>query len=342
MTANAAGNETLLKEWETARDVLKSFDERLHDLRKYGFSFITAMLAVEGWFSPKLLSSGPSASGAQMPDKELMVLIVVMVNLILICAVRVIERNYEVFQIAAAARALVLERLLNLELTEVICQRFKNGRVRLFVAFIYILFTVAVLVLGWSALAASRTLRLVIAVFCALAIVFILLVEETIHIAFPKGYGDWTLERVECTKGEKVGITLTNLHEKRSLAPDQERAWELTREGGGEVTHGQFPSGDFEIGPLDSYTWLLDTGALLEGIYRVRVLREIRTKKVHTKAVRTEKALRERVVAEKVLTEKVHTQNVDAEGVETKNELKPLGRKLRVKPKEPSEAVNIW
>ena len=301
MTANATTNEAFLKEWEAARDVLKSFDERLHDLRKYGFSFITAMLAVEGWFGPKLLSGGASAPGtaAQVPDKDLMVLTVVMVNLILICAVRVIERNYEVFQIAAAARALVLERVLNLELTEVICLRFQGACVRAFVTAIYLLFTLAVLVLGWSSLPAKYTLWLVIGVCCAGAAFVIVVVEWTIDIAFPKGYGDWTLERVECTQGEKIGITLTNLHEKNPLRPGRTRAWELRNDEGSAVETGDFPSASIAIGALDSYTWLLETEALPEGIYRVWVLRQVNTEEA----------------------------------------LQPLGRKLRIRPREPDKAV---
>jgi hypothetical protein len=42
------GDNLFLEEWKQARDVLKSFDDRIHDLRKYGFTFITGLMAVEG------------------------------------------------------------------------------------------------------------------------------------------------------------------------------------------------------------------------------------------------------------------------------------------------------
>ena len=37
---------------ETDHDILKTFDDRIHDLRKYGFTFVTGLMAVEGILLP--------------------------------------------------------------------------------------------------------------------------------------------------------------------------------------------------------------------------------------------------------------------------------------------------
>jgi len=56
---NSKEENVNFKEWEVARNVLKEFDDRIHDLRKYGFSFLTALLAAEA-----LLIPGPIAEAA--------------------------------------------------------------------------------------------------------------------------------------------------------------------------------------------------------------------------------------------------------------------------------------
>ena len=42
----------LQEEWAEARKMLGYFDEKLHDLRKYGFTLITGLLAIQGLLLP--------------------------------------------------------------------------------------------------------------------------------------------------------------------------------------------------------------------------------------------------------------------------------------------------
>lgn len=83
-----------MKEWETARGVLKDYDERTHDLRKIGFSFITALLAAQSLLIPNLVP-GVASSNA-LP--EFVKLSVLLVTLLLIITLRLIEKMYQLFQ----------------------------------------------------------------------------------------------------------------------------------------------------------------------------------------------------------------------------------------------------
>ena len=111
-------NTNHMEEWKQARDVIKSYDEHLHDLRKYGFSFLTALLAAGAILTPAIVES----TEAQVPN--VVKFAVFSVTLLLIAALHLLDRNYRVFQEAAVTRALVLERRLNIELSEVITSMF--------------------------------------------------------------------------------------------------------------------------------------------------------------------------------------------------------------------------
>ncbi len=56
-------------------------------------------------------------------------LAVVSATVLLIVTMRIIEKNYELFQRAASARALVIERHLDLDLTEIISDKYKRGHI---------------------------------------------------------------------------------------------------------------------------------------------------------------------------------------------------------------------
>ena len=50
-----------------AEGLLKAFDDRLHDLKEYGFTFMTGITVVEGIFLPWSIPATVEPSG--MPDK---------------------------------------------------------------------------------------------------------------------------------------------------------------------------------------------------------------------------------------------------------------------------------
>ncbi len=197
-THSDADNPNHMKEWEIARDVLKSFDDHLHDLRKFGFSFFTALIAADG------ILFNTSVQTANITIK----FAVFGVTLLLIQAVQLIDRNYVVFQKAAATRAIVLERELNLELSEIISVRFRNYRINRIVQGIYVIFSLCVLWLGYLSMnkEIGYTLTLVAIAFLSTWI------ADALNLTFASDYqGDWTISPLSCSRGGKILITLNNL-----------------------------------------------------------------------------------------------------------------------------------
>ena len=127
-------------EWQAARDVLDKFDERLHDLRKYGFSFITGLLSVDAIFA------AISASWK---------LAALIATLALIVSLNLVDRNYRVFQIAATIDAQLLERRNEMNLTQTISRIYDDAHIKFFFQTVYIMFTLATLLLGWFILASN-------------------------------------------------------------------------------------------------------------------------------------------------------------------------------------------
>jgi len=260
ITVMTHADENLMKEWETSRELLKDFDKRLHDLRKYGFTFVTVLLALEGFLIP--------ATNATAMD-PLVEWTVIAVNLLLIVSMRLIDRNYQVFQAAAATRALVLERFLNLELTEIISDRYAERGVAWYVTGVYCLLAAGVMFLGGAALGAGEVSALI---WTSVGVAVVLAaIGCTVRVEFPNGQMDWTLESVDCTKGDTVGITVTNLSGKKRFvftAPDT--MWNVTSEESGKVVSKMEIKSDLIANPHDCCTWLLNTATWDPGIYTVR------------------------------------------------------------------------
>ena len=255
------GNANFLKEWETARNILKDFDAHLHDLRKYGFSFLTALLAAESLLIPTWL---PSSNSTVLPEH--IKVAVLLVDLILIVALQLIDRNYVVFQRAAATRAKVLERILNLELTEVISQRYTKTHVQSYVTGVYAFFTLGVSVLGAAVLYPNY---IYIAFLGLVAIIAQILVMIFVRLHYPYGRIDWTLDRLQCNSGDEVGITLTNLSGETIEFKQGDIMWQIVKEDDKSVVKIEKADRLLSIKAEDSYTWLWKTDGVKEGIYRV-------------------------------------------------------------------------
>ncbi|MCL5949027.1 MAG: hypothetical protein M1490_00940, partial [Candidatus Bathyarchaeota archaeon] len=74
-----------IDEWKEARHVVEKFDDRQHDLRKYGFTFLSALIAVDSL--TKLYSS---------VDDRIRIA-VVGVTLLLTVALRLLDKSYSLF-----------------------------------------------------------------------------------------------------------------------------------------------------------------------------------------------------------------------------------------------------
>jgi hypothetical protein len=257
-------NPNFPKEWETARTLLSFFDDKLYDLRKVGFTFITALIAAQGLLSGVETEKWPDA----------IKFAVLLVTILLIVGLTIIERNFIVIQRAGGTRARVLERTINLELSEIIGQRFRSAGLEKFATGLYTFFVFVVLLLGWFTLG-SLPFQLAILAVALLAIAAIFLIRNFITVDYPYGKLDWTIDPLVCTQGDEVGITLTNLDEDQPLkftATDKATKvmWDIRKEGEQEsVSKDQgIIKKDLEIPPNDSYTWLWSTGTCC-GVYRV-------------------------------------------------------------------------
>ncbi len=191
--------EIHLKEWEKARDFLKLFDEKLHDLRKFGFGFVTALIAANG-----ILFSAKEESGASAEIK----FAVFLVTLILIMALQLIDRNYIVFQKAAATRALVLERKLNIELSEIITDRYRSRNIEIFVWAIYGIFMFCVLLLCYYSIGAQFSLILLLIIVVYEITRQFLKLNVDYRYTVPE---DWTISPINCSMDGEVKITVSNL-----------------------------------------------------------------------------------------------------------------------------------
>ena len=255
-------NPNFPKEWETARSLLSFFDDKLYDLRKYGFSFITALIAADGFI---LTTLDPAKA---WPDD--IKFAILFVNILLIVGLTTIDRNLSVIQKAGASRARVLERAMNLELSEVITQRYRGARLDYFATGLYAVFVVAVMFLASFILDQSGFYYWFLMATGIGAITLLIAIRHYIKVEYPHGKIDWTLDRLGCTEGDKIRITLTNLSKKELPFSASTVMWEVREEGDTKPIsggHGKIKS-DLTIPAGDSCTWLWPTENCC-GVYRV-------------------------------------------------------------------------
>jgi hypothetical protein len=164
-----------LEKWKSARKVLSQFDDRLHDLRKYGFSFITALLTAES-----ILIPGPEAQAAGeavIPPR--IKLGVMLATLLLVVGIRLMDKHYRLFQEAAAVRAKIIERSLNLELSDAIAFRYRAEQFWRYINWLYYLFAGTTGLLGVFILYPDAPTVIGVLIGTLVAVVAIWIIERT-------------------------------------------------------------------------------------------------------------------------------------------------------------------
>jgi hypothetical protein len=270
----------LITEWQTARTVLLDTDGRLHDLRKFGFSVLTGLLAVSSFILPS--SQLAVVSGTVTAYPETIKFAILAVLLILIFALSILDHNFQVLQLAAATRAMVIEKNLGFELTEIITNRYGRNKVKGLTAFVYVLYCVAVWVLGYFVLQSHTLTFWILSVFTFLTIALSAFITTWYRMKLPCGKIDWTIDRTQCTSGDEVRITLTNLGTKEKdgiTFKAGDVLWQVAREDNeNDIIHSEKLEKPLSIKEGDSYTWLWKTVRtkhkrtvpLKEGIYRIK------------------------------------------------------------------------
>ncbi|MDV3244291.1 MAG: hypothetical protein LYZ66_03835 [Nitrososphaerales archaeon] len=257
-----------MQEWQAAREVLKTFDDNLHDLRKYGFTFITALLTADSLLLPYQLIVG----GSQQTLHDNVKLAVLTVTLLLIVALQVIDRNYQVFLEAAATRAVIIERRLNLELTQTISDRAGLAHLSRVTLLLYFLFTMGVSILGVAVLWPNYEMIIVLETGAAAA----LLASQVLFRQRPRNVGlfeDWTLSPLIVERGGKVKITVTNLERGKKPKPITFGAGKpvltIVDQAGVPKDYVPPPTKDVLVRNFENYIWSWDSGKVEPGIYGV-------------------------------------------------------------------------
>ena len=278
------GNSILLKEWEQARDVLKTFDDRIHDLRKYGFTFVTGLFTIEGILLP-FVSSAPSSTITPIAKFG-----VLAATTLLIIVLRWFDGNYQGFLYGASLRAIVIERFLNLEITDEISVRYEIEKLWIPKIVLYAGFEGAVFILAWALLPDFLSLSSGYIYFFVGAAA-----ESILYYAFfspqrLRNKLDWSLDRLVCRGGDRIRVMVTNLNSKkkwtgRGSKQNQAITWnrnqtawrilnQMNRPVYSEnVTQGPNPlyrRGIVEVKPGSSYTWSFEVN-LEPGIYQISV-----------------------------------------------------------------------
>lgn len=265
----ADSHDDIEKEWEAARGLIKDFDDRLDSLRKYGFTFVTALLTAQSLLIPFV--SGTTSSMA-VPDSVKFA--IVSVTLILILTIKLIETGYQSFQQAASSRARVVETVLNLELTNVISSRYKAGHVKGLMTIVYLSLALGAATIGYFTISSPYSTYLI--GFTALILALIVLLSYPgIGLNYEHGRADWTIDRLECAKDGQVLITLTNMDPTKEIVlAGGELLWEIRREGSTQSVHQEFAKNDLFLSPHNNITWIWrlsgqSEGKIDPGIYRI-------------------------------------------------------------------------
>jgi hypothetical protein len=283
-------NANQMKEWDKAREILRDYDERLHDLRKFGFSFVTALLTV-GAFATNAITStltdsaaqgtanatAAQAASSQSSIPELFNLGIFIVTLILIVALHYFDKNYRVFQQAACTRAMVIERKLNLELTEIIKDRYGRGRIIQNILTVYLLFMAGVGILGGCILFPDWNLIYWLS-GCTIVAMGFLVFEDTLKLDYKKQginplQEDWTISPLECTPQDELRVTLNNLGNVPITIEEGGLIWKIICTDGTPV-YTEYADKKSEFRVADNYVWIFKPSDFKdcerkEGVYRL-------------------------------------------------------------------------
>jgi hypothetical protein len=245
---------------------MKTFDDRLDTLRKAGFTFITGLITTSAVITYTVNNTPtPPTTFPNLPD--IVKFTILLGTLVLIGALNFIDKGYRVFQLSIFHRLRVLERRLNLELSETIANRNVAWLIHDGVYLIYGLFAAVVVIFGWGALAGDPYFM---AFLGTLFIVggFASLFPIAIRTNYAHGKMDWTISPLELTKGDDLRITVTNLDEENIIEYPAGMTIFKVQDQDGNVVHRQRVCKKISI--ANSFTWIMNWKDFPhKGIYRI-------------------------------------------------------------------------
>lgn len=216
MTENETGEHDLqFKEWQSNKELLDMLGNRIYVLRKYGFSFITTLLTAQA-----ILIPGNLFGAVSLPD--IVKFAVFSVTILLILALLLFEKSYQILHEAAEQRAIVLERILNLDLLETLSVRFQREHVDWYKTIIYGLFIIATLLLAWSALFQINSSPSLYNLYYLLILTisssfgFYYIINLSPGSKRPGDLDSWNIDKLEVKENNKVKITYTYFGKNKS------------------------------------------------------------------------------------------------------------------------------
>ena len=262
-TQSSEGNA--LDEWKEARAIIGRFDGNLHDLRKYGFSFVTALLAANG-----LLSVGGSSNIPVGVKASILV-----VTMGLIVTLKLLDTHYRRFQSAAATRGRILEDRLNLDLTNDISLLYKLQRWWRYVQYLYYGFVVLTALLGLALLWSDWALFSMVVFAAGLSILIMFFINREKP---ETELEDWSVDRKIVSQGTPVRITFTNLNAENYEKPDKfTLSWKVQNES--EITGNEPTNMETFVASLlkkaislkyfENYDMLWETEKVKPGLYEL-------------------------------------------------------------------------
>lgn len=277
----------MLTEWQTIRDLMKAFDDRIHDLRKYGISFITTLLTAQSLLLPSSLVS--NAINSNITDY--VKLGILSITLVLVIALRQIERVYQLYQTAANLRGIIVERRLNIELGETMTDRSARFRMSDKITRIYVLFALADAGIGLFVLD-SPFYKLLLSALAGGVSLWLWRIGKSQLTYKREAAEDWSFDRTECKQEQTVKITLTNLSQRKPQSAFLKLFHKRPRNQSIEFAGGDLVCGirlaltesdvsgpsaiewirtgeSVSIPPLDYYSWFLPIMGKEPGIYEV-------------------------------------------------------------------------
>lgn len=190
-----------LTEWSEARAIIGRFDNNLHDLRKYGFSFVTAILTADA-----ILSHTFSSATSEVTWYEKWAVLFVTIGLIL--ALRLLDQHYRLIQKAASQRAVILEERMSIDLTEDFGTLYELGGWKADIENLYDGFLLLTFVLGLAIL-----LPHYYSIFVLGAVVFLMsCIREALSERDLKSVMDWSIDSGTMEAGQSLRISLTDLY----------------------------------------------------------------------------------------------------------------------------------
>jgi hypothetical protein len=243
------GNVSLSVEWARGRDTIDKCDERIHDIRKQGLTFLAGLLTAQAVVG---VSSWLDAG----THREALSFTLLAFSLLVILATRLFEKQNQLLQAAAASRCLVIESFSAAELTDTITDRHLRQRWPLLTFLLYLSFGALVVVLyqalyGAGGLSALWVNGPILALFAGTLAVFSVIDLRPTSV---RGL-DWSLSQTTADPGDVIQVRVVNLDGRPRRLPSYPQLVDLELEASEGARDGEPAKGEAAAKWFENRWW---------------------------------------------------------------------------------------